>query len=227
MTEISDINEPEDINRAASAHLALIDTDWTRLVNHAGPCTLQPRFREPYEALVRAVAYQQLHSRAADAIIARFLNLYPISGSEATFPLPEHVLATRDGDLRSCGFSARKIATVKRIAEGALKGLVPSLDAARKMQDDELIAQLITLPGIGQWTVEMLLMHTLGRMDILPVDDFGVRDGYRFLKSMHTLPTRTELEKAGLPCSPYRTIASWYLWRVASLPGYARMPKKK
>jgi len=227
MTEISDINEPEDIYRAASAHLALIDADWTRLVHHAGPCTLQPRLREPYEALVRAVAYQQLHSRAADAIIARFLNLYPISGSGTTFPLPEHLLATRDGDLRSCGFSARKIATVKRIAEGAMKGLVPPLDAARQMQDDELIARLITLPGIGRWTVEMFLMHTMGRMDILPVDDFGVRDGYRVLKSMHTLPTRRELEKAGLPCSPYRTIASWYLWRVASLPGYARMRKKK
>ena len=137
------------------------------------------------------------------------------------------MLATRDGDLRRCGFSTRKITAVKRIAEGALNGLVPSLHAARRMQDDELIARLITLPGIGRWTVEMFLMHTLGRMDILPVDDFGVRDGYRFLKSMNTLPTRKELEKAGLPCSPYRTIASWYLWRVASLPDYSRMTKEK
>ena len=227
MPEISGIGETVDVCRAAPAHLALIDADWARLIHHIGPCTLQPRLREPYEALIRAVAYQQLHARAADAIIARFLNLYPISGSETTFPLPDEVLATRDGDLRRCGFSTRKITAVKRIAEGALNGLVPSLHAARRMQDDELIARLITLPGIGRWTVEMFLMHTLGRMDILPVDDFGVRDGYRFLKSMNTLPTRKELEKAGLPCSPYRTIASWYLWRVASLPDYSRMTKEK
>lgn len=225
MPEISGIGETVDFCQA-TAHLALIDADWARLIHHVGPCTLQPRLREPYEALIRAVAYQQLHARAADAIIARFLNLYPISGSETTFPLPDQLFATQDGDLRSCGFSTRKIIAVKGIAGGALNGLVPSLDAARRMQDDELIAQLITLPGIGRWTVEMFLMHTLGRMDILPVDDFGVRDGYRFLKSMSTLPTRRELEKAGLPCSPYRTVASWYLWRVASLPDYARMTKK-
>jgi DNA-3-methyladenine glycosylase II len=224
--EVSEFGETVDFCQAP-AHLALIDADWARLIHHIGPCTLQPSLREPYEALIRAVAYQQLHARAADAIIARFLNLYSIGSSERTFPLAGQVFATRDGDLRSCGFSTRKIAAIKGIAEGALNGLVPSLDAARRMQDDELIARLITLPGIGRWTVEMFLMHTLRRMDILPVDDFGVRDGYRFLKSMNTLPTRKELEKAGLPYSPYRTVASWYLWRVASLPDYARMKKKK
>jgi DNA-3-methyladenine glycosylase II len=99
--------------------------------------------------------------------------------------------------------------------------------AAGQMQDDELIARLIVLPGIGRWTVEMFHMHTLGRMDIMPVDDFGVREGYRFLRSMNVLPNRKEMEKAGLPCSPYRTIASWYLWRATSLPDYVRMTKKK
>jgi DNA-3-methyladenine glycosylase II len=144
-----------------------------------------------------------------------------------SFPAPDEILATRADDLRSCGFSARKVVTIRHIAEGALNGLVPSLGAARQMQDDELIARLIILPGIGRWTVEMFLMHTLGRVDILPVDDFGIREGYRFLKSMNTLPTRKEMEQAGLPCSPYRTIASWYLWRVASLPDYERMTRKK
>jgi DNA-3-methyladenine glycosylase II len=226
MPKISGTGETVDFCRAR-AHLALIDADWARLIHHIGPCALQPSLREPYEALIRAVAYQQLHARAADAIIARFLNLYSISGSETTFPLPDQVVATRDGDLRSCGFSMRKIATIKGIAEGALNELVPSLDVSCEMQDDELIARLITLPGIGRWTVEMFLMHTLGRMDILPADDLGVRDGYRFLKSMSALPTPKELEKAGLRCSPYRTVASWYLWRVAFLPDYVRMTKKK
>jgi DNA-3-methyladenine glycosylase II len=108
-----------------------------------------------------------------------------------------------------------------------LSGLVPSFEVATQMQDDELIARLIVLPGIGRWTVEMFLMHTLGRLDVLPVDDFGVREGYRFLKSLNTLPDPREMEKAGLPCGPYRTIASWYLWRITSLPEYARMSKKK
>ncbi|WON73438.1 DNA-3-methyladenine glycosylase [Nitrosospira sp. Is2] len=212
----------------AVSHLSSVDEDWSRLIKHVDPCMHRSKpAREPYEALIRAVAYQQLHARAADAIIARFLDLYSDSESEIVFPSPDEILATRTEDLRSCGFSSRKIATVQHIAEGALSGLVPSLEVASQMQDDELIARLIVLPGVGRWTVEMFLMHTLGRMDILPVDDFGIREGYRFLKSLNTLPNRKEMEKAGLPCSPYRTIASWYLWRVASLPEYARMSKKK
>ena len=220
--------ETSDIYRVATNHLALIDADWARLVHQIGPCGHQPQhLREPYEALIRAVAYQQLHARAAGAIVARLLALYPHGDAEAAFPSPDQILATRTEDLRSCGFSARKISTIIHIAEGTRNGLIPSLEAARQMQDDELIARLIVLPGIGRWTVEMFLMHTLGRMDILPVDDFGVREGYRFLKSMGKLPNRKEMEKAASPCSPYRTIASWYLWRVASLPDYVRMMKKK
>jgi DNA-3-methyladenine glycosylase II len=217
-----------DLYARAISHLTSADEDWARLIKHVGPCTHRLNAAcEPYESLIRAVAYQQLHSRAADAIIARLLDLYPRRDSEMSFPAPDEILATRADDLRSCGFSARKVVTIRHIAEGALNGLVPSLGAARQMQDDELIARLIILPGIGRWTVEMFLMHTLGRVDILPVDDFGIREGYRFLKSMNTLPTRKEMEKAGLPCSPYRTIASWYLWRVASLPDYERMTRKK
>jgi DNA-3-methyladenine glycosylase II len=225
---MTEIVEETDLYPAATAHLSLIDVDWGRLVHHIGPCRHQPQcLREPYEALIRAVAYQQLHARAAGAIVARFLDLYPGNDSATAFPSPDEILATKTEDLRSCGFSVRKIATIKRIAEGAQNGSVPSLAAAGQMQDDELIARLIVLPGIGRWTVEMFLMHTLGRMDIMPVDDFGVREGYRFLRSMNVLPNRKEMEKAGLPCSPYRTIASWYLWRATSLPDYVRMTKKK
>jgi DNA-3-methyladenine glycosylase II len=214
--------------RPAMDHLSSIDEDWARLVGFVGPCAHRRHpSREPYEALIRAVAYQQLHARAADAIIGRFLNLYPADEPGKTFPAPSRILATSEDALRACGFSARKIGTIASIAEGALNGLVPSLDTASRMEDDELIAHLTALPGIGRWTVEMFLIFTMGRMDIMPADDFGIREGYRFLKSLKALPTRWEMETAALPWSPYRTIASWYLWRAVSLPGYSRMRKKR
>jgi DNA-3-methyladenine glycosylase II len=218
----------DDLYRPAMRHLSSIDQDWARLIGHVGRCAHRQHLsREPYEALIRAVAYQQLHGRAADAIIGRFLNLYPTDDPGKTFPTPARILETKQEELRACGFSARKIGTIAGIAEGALNGLVPSLDAASRMEDDELIARLTSLPGIGRWTVEMFLIFTMGRMDILPLDDFGIREGYRFLKSLETLPARREMEIAALPCSPYRTVASWYLWRAVSLPGYNRMRKKR
>jgi DNA-3-methyladenine glycosylase II len=223
--------EPADYDnlyRPAMDHLSSIDKDWARLVGFVGPCAHRRHpSREPYEALIRAVAYQQLHARAADAIIGRFLDLYPPDEPGKAFPAPSRILATSEEALRACGFSARKIGTIAGIAQGALNGLVPSLDTAQGMEDDELIARLTALPGIGRWTVEMFLIFTMGRMDIMPADDFGIREGYRFLKSLETLPARREMEIAALPWSPYRTIASWYLWRAVSLPGYRRMRKKK
>ena len=199
-------------------HLSLIDEDWARLIKFVGPCTHRSKpAREPYEALVRAVAYQQLHARAADAIIARFLRMYP-----QQFPEPDQILATALEDFHACGFSARKIGTIRSIAEGALSGLVPSRDIADGMSDDELIARLVGLPGVGRWTVEMLLIYTLERIDVMPADDFGVRAGYRFLKSLDAIPSRKEMDGVGLLCSPYRTVAAWYLWRIPSLPGYTK-----
>jgi DNA-3-methyladenine glycosylase II len=217
-----------DLYRSAMDHLFSIDEDWARLVGFVGPCAHRRHLsREPYEALIRAVAYQQLHAGAAEAIIGRFLNLYPADEPGKVFPAPPRILATSEEALRACGFSARKIGTITGIAESALNGVVPSLDTAHRMEDDELIARLTTLPGIGRWTVEMFLIFTMGRMDILPADDLGIREGYRFLKSLEILPTRREMETVALPCSPYRTIASWYLWRAVSLPGYSRMRKKR
>ncbi len=210
------------IYEMAATHLSLADKDWGRLIDTVGPCTHQPKAaREPYEALIRAVAYQQLHAKAADAIIARFLKLYP----QSLFPAPGAILATRTEELRACGFSQRKIRTIRSIAEGVLSGLVPPGEIANQMPDDELVARLVILPGIGRWTVEMLLIFTLDRLDVLPIDDFGVREGYRALKSLHTAPTRKEMEKAGQLWSPYRTVAAWYLWRVASVPGYSKKKK--
>jgi len=190
--------------------LMRIDSDWRQLINLVGPCTFAPKAeREPYEALIRAVAYQQLHARAGDAIIARLLALY---GS--TFPSAQQLLATDFDALRACGFSARKIDTLKGIADGALSGLVPARADADALADENLIARLVTLKGIGRWTVEMLLMFTLERMDILPADDFGIAEGYRRLKKLDAAPKRKEIAEIGKAWAPYRTIASWYLWRV-------------
>jgi len=207
---------PADAYRAASAHLANIDADWARLVRQVGPCTHRPKpEREPYQALVRAVAYQQLHARAGDAILARLQALY----RQTAFPSPQQLLATDPATLRGCGFSARKVATLQALAASALQGLVPTRVAAERLDDAELIARLTTLPGIGRWTVEMLLIYTLERPDILPADDFGVREGWRRLKSLPALPTRRQMEQAALPCRPWRTIAAWYLWRLPELAG--------
>ncbi len=213
-----------DPYHAASRHLAAIDADWAQLVATVGHCRLQPKpAREPYEALVRAVAYQQLHVRAGDAMLARLLACQP----QQAFPTPAQLLALDAGQLRSCGFSGRKAATIHAIAAATLDGRVPSRQQAAQLSDDTLIERLVTLPGIGRWTVEMLLLYTLARPDILPVDDFGVREGYRFLKALPALPGRRELLAATAACSPYRSAATWYLWQVPGLAGYQPRPGKR
>ena len=194
----------------ATDFLALIDPDWAQLIETVGICTFEPKpKREPYEALIRAVAYQQLHAKAGDAIIKRLLNIY-----DDIFPTPTQLLVTEFAVLRSCGFSARKIETLQSIAEGAISGLVPTMAEANSMSDEDLIQRLITLKGIGRWTVEMLLMFTMARMDILPADDFGIVQGYKRFKRLDSAPKRKEINEISQAWRPYRTIASWYLWRV-------------
>ncbi|MGC5699163.1 DNA-3-methyladenine glycosylase 2 family protein [Pseudomonas sp. NFXW11] len=195
----------------ATAFLAALDADWAALIAAVGPCLHQPRpEREPYQALVRAVAYQQLHARAGDAILGRLRGLFP--GQE--FPTPGQLAGASQESLRGCGFSARKVATLQGIAQARLDGRVPSAQAAREMDDEQLIARLTQLPGIGRWTVEMLLIYSLEREDILPVDDFGVREGYRRLKGLEQQPSPRQLREIGQAFSPWRTTAAWYLWRV-------------
>ncbi len=196
----------------AADDLCKLDADWASLIALVGACTFtaQPTC-EPYEALVRAVAYQQLHAKAGDAIIGKFIAHFQ------GFPTPPQLIAAQFDDLRACGFSGRKIETIKGIAEGALNGLVPSREMAETMSDEALIERLVNLKGIGQWTVEILLMFTLGRMDVLPADDFGVVQGYKRLKKLETAPKSKEMAKIGKAWSPHRTVASWYLWRVPKI----------
>lgn len=205
---------PHDTYRAQSEFLAALDTDWQRLISAVGPCLHQPHpARAPYESLVRAIAYQQLHAKAGDAIVGRLVGLFP----GQSFPRPEQILATGFDQLRSCGFSAGKIATIQGIAQATLDGVVPDYATALAMDDEALIERLVSLRGVGRWTVEMLLIYSLERMDILPADDFGVREGYRRLKGLEVQPTRKQMVEIGLGWSPYRTVAAWYLWRVPKL----------
>jgi DNA-3-methyladenine glycosylase II len=193
----------------ATQSLASLDSDWARLIEIVGPCRFETKpEREPYEALVRAVAYQQLHAKAGDAILGKFIQHF------GQFPQPQQLVAAEFDNLRACGFSSSKIQTLKYIAEGALSGLVPSRQDAEAMTDEALIERLVTIKGIGRWTVEMLLMFSMVRMDILPADDFGIVEGYKRLKQLDVAPKRKEIAEIGKAWSPYRTIASWYLWRV-------------
>ncbi len=160
---------------------------------------------------MRAIAHQQLHGRAAEAILSRFYALFP----DHAFPLPEQVLATDDTALRSCGFSASKIAALRDICARTLDGTVPSRLASARLSDEALIERLVTIRGVGRWTVEMLLIFTLGRPDVLPVDDFGVREGYRVLQGLDVQPKPRALGEIGLAWAPFRSFATWYLYRAA------------
>ncbi len=181
------------------------------LVKRIGPCTLVPLQREPYEALVRAIAHQQVHGRAAEAVLNRFRALH--EGEE--FPPAEFVTALPHEALRGCGFSGSKVLAIQDIAAKTQDGLVPTLEEAATISDAELIERLVAIRGVGRWTVEMLLIFTLGRTDILPVDDFGVREGWKLLNGLEAQPKPKELAAIGEAWAPWRSIAAWYLWRAA------------
>lgn len=192
---------------------------WARLIADIGPCRHEAKpEREPYKALIRAVAYQQLTAKSGDAILHRLQANFQTDA--AVFPLPQQLAEVELDVLRACGFSARKADTLKAIADGTITGLVPSREEAVKMSDDELIARLTSLKGIGRWTVEMLLIYTLERIDIMPLDDFGIVEGLHYLHSPTNRLSKHELKTLSENCAPYRTIAAWYLWRIPQLEGY-------
>ena len=197
--------------RNAIRHLSAVDPAMQALIRRVGRCGYAQEKREPYEALVRAIAHQQLHGAAARTILGRFVALHP----DLPFPTPQRVLSTNETAMRGCGFSGNKAASIRDIALKTLEGVVPTRRAAARLTDAELIARLTVIRGVGRWTVEMLLMFNLGRVDILPVDDFGVREGYRKLHRLDEQPRPKELAAIGEMWSPWRSVASWYLWRAA------------
>jgi DNA-3-methyladenine glycosylase II len=198
------------VSREAMLHLKR-EPEMAALIKRVGPYRLKPTQRSPFEALLRAISHQQLHGRAAEAILGRFIALFP----GVPFPTPEQVIATDDGKLRACGLSGGKVAAIRDLCLRTIDGTVPTRRAAARLPDEELIERLTTVRGIGRWTVEMLLIFTLGRPDVLPVDDFGVRDGYRALMKLEEQPKPKELAAIGEAWAPWRSYAAWYLWRAS------------
>jgi DNA-3-methyladenine glycosylase II len=207
----------------ALAHRQLVrDPVMHRLIRRHGTCGLVCERRPPYEALTRAIAHQQLHGRAARTILARFVALF----GNGRFPRPADVLAMHPARIRAAGFSRAKVLAIKDIARHAVAGTVPTLRAAGPLDDEVLIERLVAIRGVGRWTVEMLLIFTLGRLDVLPVDDFGVREGYRRAHGLRARPTPKALRALGERWKPYRSVAAWYLWRAASEPRAAVAPRR-
>ncbi|MDH4302357.1 MAG: DNA-3-methyladenine glycosylase 2 family protein [Nitrospira sp.] len=183
-----------------------------RLIEEIGPFTLRPNARRsPFESLVRAIAYQQLHDRAAESILKRFTALFP----GRRFPRPDELLAMNVRAMREAGFSRLKIIALRDLAMKTLDGTVPTSRQMKQLDDEAIVERLIEVRGIGRWTVEMLLIFQLGRPDVLPVNDFGVRNGFRIAYRRRSMPTPKQVLQYGERWKPYRTVASWYLWRAA------------
>jgi len=203
----------------ALRHLRRVDPVMAQLIRRAGPYAPKPeRGIGPYEALVQAVAHQQLNGRAANTILGRLYALY--GGS--SIPSPDLLVATPDEQLRGVGFSRAKSAALKDIAARTLDGTIPARRLLSRMKDEAIIERLIEARGVGRWTVEMFLMFTLARPDVLPVDDYGIRNGFRIAYGKRKLPQPKALAKFGERWAPYRTTASWYLWRAVDLKRESR-----
>jgi len=197
---------------AALKHLSASDPVMRRLIREHGKCALVPETRRsPFQSLVQAVAHQQLNGTAANNILARFKKLFP----KRRFPRAEDLASVTDRQLRACGFSFAKIASLRDIAAKTQAGVVPASRHIVKLSDDEIIERLTEVRGVGRWTVEMLLIFQLGRSDVLPADDFGVRNGFRHAYKKRALPTVKELLAFGERWRPHRTTAAWYLWCAA------------
>jgi len=194
-----------------TTHLCRVDPVMKGLISLVGPYALPPPPKRcPFEALVRAIAYQQLHAKAAECILARFIALCP----GHRFPKPADVLALAPENIREAGFSRAKIAALRDLAAKAIDGTLPAAAVIQRLDDDAIVDRLVAVRGIGRWTVEMLLIFQLGRPDVLPVDDFGVRNGFRIAYKRPVMPTPQELLRYGERWRPYRTAAAWYLWRA-------------
>jgi DNA-3-methyladenine glycosylase II len=198
----------------ALEHLSRSDKILARLIKKVGPCTMKIRNRRtPFVALVSAVTYQQLNGTAAETILRRFIALYP----GKRFPTPEDILATPEERMRSAGLSRAKTAAIKDIAAKTVEGIVPTSREILKLSNEEILERLTSVRGVGPWTVEMLLMFTLGRLDVLPSTDYGVRKGFAVTFGWKDLPTPKELLEHGERWRPHRSTAAWYLWRALEL----------
>ena len=198
----------------AVAHLRAADPALARLIDQVGPFRMRLR-RAPgiFAALAEAIVYQQLNGRAAASIFARVCSLFPVAQGLTA----EGILRTPERTLRAAGLSGNKLLSLRDLALKAVNGEIPTLAEAHRMDDEVLIERLTQVRGIGRWTVEMLLISRLGRPDVLPVDDYGIRAGFAAVFKKRALPAPKDLLKPGAKWMPYRSVASWYLWRAADL----------
>jgi DNA-3-methyladenine glycosylase II len=196
---------------AALRHLRRADPKLAVVIRRAGPCGLEPRLRHsPFEELLESIVYQQLSGKAAATIFGRVRALYPARRALA----PQALLDTPDEALRSAGLSRGKLAAARDLAARTLEGVVPTAAALRRMSDDEIIERLTAVRGVGRWTVQMLLIFRLGRPDVLPVHDLGIQKGFRITYGTRQRPKPDRIERHGERWRPFRSVASWYLWRA-------------
>jgi len=198
------------VSKRALAYLRT-DPAMAGLIDRIGPVKLRPRRLPPFQSLTHAVIHQQLSGQAAGTILGRFRALFGDDG----FPTPEAVLKASPDRLRSAGLSRPKASYVLGIAQKAVDGHIPTLDECGRMTDAEIVERLTSIKGVGRWTAEMLLVFNLGRPDVLPVHDLGVRKGFQYAYGKRKLPEPEQLARYGLRWSPHRTAAAWYLWRAA------------
>ena len=199
--------------RVAVEHLRASDAALARLIDAVGPFRLQLK-KTPsiFGALAEAIVYQQLNGKAAAKIFARVCGLFPRAHEG---PTAAQLLRISDDKLRAAGLSRPKLRSLRDLAQRAAGGELPSLAEVHRLDDEAIVERLTRVRGIGRWTVEMLLIFRLGRPDVLPVDDYGIRKGFATAFKKRTLPAPEDLERRGARWRPYRTVASWYLWRAA------------
>jgi 3-methyladenine DNA glycosylase/8-oxoguanine DNA glycosylase len=198
--------------RTALRELRASDPVLARLIDDVGPLGLKMKETgSVFGALAEAIVYQQLTGKAAATIYGRVCALFPKTRNGFT---PKHILGVGDEALRGAGLSRAKAAALRDLAERTHGGELPTLAKVRRMDDDAIVEALTKVRGIGRWTVEMLLIFRLGRTDVLPVDDYGVRKGYAIAFRRKEMPTAKDLARYGEKWKPWRSVASWYLWRA-------------
>ena len=218
--------------RIAKAALSAKDERLARLIEETVEFQIEMESMDsPYEALMESIAYQSISGKAAATIFARIKAL----GTNGRAPTPPEMLKLRPQKLRKAGLSGAKVLAMKDLAQKTIDGVVPTMEQAQKMSDEELVERLVSVRGIGAWTVEMFLIFRLGRPDVLPIHDLGVKKGWSVTYGKKRMPKPKELLAFGERWRPYRTLASWYMWRAFERAGYkatnkigkARAKKKK
>jgi DNA-3-methyladenine glycosylase II len=197
--------------KLADKHLCATLPALAEWIEEHGPCKLNVEWeRSIFESLVRAVAHQQLHGKAAESILRRLCEAFP----KESFPSPKQLAKAEPNSLRELGFSNAKVLAIQGIAQATLDKSIPDRQQAERLSDGELIASVSQLRGIGKWTVEMLLIFSLGRLDVMPIDDFGVKSGLMHLLNLPELPKKVDFAATD-SWAPYRSVGAWHLWRIA------------